>query len=98
MKIKELPPILIIHLKRFRSIPNTPTTKIYDSVDYPFENLNLSRYTSDPSLPMNKQTYRLFSMINHTGRANFGHYTNIVFSKNPEGWFKCDDDDVRPVS
>lgn len=97
LKIKELPPILIIHLKRFKSLPGQPTTKLEDTVDYPFADLNMARYTADPSLPINKQKYTLFAMINHSGKANFGHYTSILHSRLLDGWFLCDDDSVTSV-
>lgn len=93
LSIKELPQILIIHLKRFKKSAMGSLTKLTDTVNYPMSDLNLCEFTTDPDLLANKQSYSLFGVINHSGSANFGHYTAWVKNRtNPEQWLECDDE------
>jgi len=88
MSIWRLPPILIIHLKRFKynqyvsSFSNYQShtkEKIETNVKFPIHDLDLTPYCSstpsdsdDPS----SSRYDLFGIINHRGTACFGHYTS----------------------
>lgn len=67
------PNVLVIALKRF-----TPDgqRKINVKIDFPIENLDLSRYV----LGYNPKTYvyDLFGVCNHTGGTNGGHYTAFI--------------------
>lgn len=67
------PNILVIVLKRF-----TPDgrAKINVNVDFPIENLDLSRYV----LGYNPKSYvyDLFGICNHAGNTNGGHYSTFV--------------------
>ena len=67
------PNILVIVLKRF-----TPDGrgKINVKIDFPIENLDLSRYV----LGYNPKSYvyDLFGICNHTGNTNGGHYSTFV--------------------
>jgi ubiquitin carboxyl-terminal hydrolase 8 len=67
------PKILVIALKRFSS---DGTRKLNDLVDFPLENLNLSKYV----IGYNKETYLydLFGVCNHMGGVTGGHYTTFV--------------------
>ena len=95
LSIKELPPILIIHLKRFKKTSSMSPLKLTDIVDFPLDNLKLADYTSDPKLQANNCTYSLFGMINHSGNASYGHYTSVVRNMtNPNQWIYCDDENV----
>ncbi|KAK8808625.1 hypothetical protein WA158_008526 [Blastocystis sp. Blastoise] len=85
-----LPPILIIHLKRFEYIPmsisplqnsriNTELgkRKINTFVEFPIDGLDLSPYLSDSireQYDNNHCLYDLIAVSNHNGDANFGHY------------------------
>lgn len=93
LSIKELPPILMVHLKRFKKAALGTTLKIMDTIDFPFDDLNLAEFTSDSTLPINMQNYSLFGVVNHSGSANFGHYTALVKNRtNPSQWVVCDDE------
>lgn len=95
LRIKTLPPVLSIQLKRFKhNFANDTSSKIEDRVDVPFF-LDLSAYTSDhKDLPDEYQDdnkiYELFAMVNHTGLVNTGHYVTYIKSTCGQ-WLKFDD-------
>lgn len=98
LSIKELPPILIVHLKRFKKAANGTASKLMETINYPLEGLDLSECMSNPNLEVGKQNYSLFAVINHTGSANFGHYTALVRNcTNQNQWYICDDEHVSEV-
>ena len=68
-----LPKILIITLKRFSF---DGQKKRQDLVQFPLDNLDLSKYVSGYNAKQYK--YDLYSVCNHTGGTNGGHYTAFV--------------------
>ncbi|ODV70224.1 cysteine proteinase [Hyphopichia burtonii NRRL Y-1933] len=99
LKIKKLPPVLSIQLKRFEhNLYNDVSSKIETPVKTPLF-LNLTKYTSDVSddeIDQNK-VYELFTVVSHIGSVNTGHY--IVMIKNGDGkWFRFDDSVISIVS
>lgn len=102
--IEYLPPVLILHLKRF----------VFDSVEYRTVKVHkhiaysktlhirpeLLAHTLQPTNgKMNKSLeYSLFSVVYHHGKhAAGGHYTCDVRRDNAE-WLHIDDDYVEPTS
>lgn len=74
MTIWKLPPILVIHLKRF-SNSSWRRQKIDTPVSFPTTHLDMLPFTphsSDPSLRYPK--YSLFGVSHHMGSLGFGHY------------------------
>eukprot|EP01112_Ceratiomyxa_fruticulosa_P013451 TRINITY_DN3788_c0_g1_i1.p1 TRINITY_DN3788_c0_g1~~TRINITY_DN3788_c0_g1_i1.p1 ORF type:complete len:554 (-),score=96.55 TRINITY_DN3788_c0_g1_i1:248-1909(-) len=94
LSIKSLPNILCFHLKRFeQSLNPRLSQKINTFVPFPVT-LDMSPYLSTKNSPgdslggvMNQ--YQLFSVVNHIGKMDNGHYSSYV--KHMENWFKCDD-------
>jgi ubiquitin carboxyl-terminal hydrolase 8 len=84
------PQILVITLKRF--YVSNIITKIEDFIDFPLENLDLSKYCSG----YNPQSYvyDLYGICNHYGNTMGGHYT--AFVKNAEKkWVHYNDEQVH---
>ncbi|KAK8810690.1 hypothetical protein WA158_007265 [Blastocystis sp. Blastoise] len=89
-KLWRLPPVLILHLKRFEYVatnvsPFQKSTlnndlgkkKINTFVDFPVKDLNVLDYISPEvknEYDNNHSTYDLIAVSNHNGDANFGHY------------------------
>ena len=85
------PTILVIDIKRF----NAMNKKNQVLVDFPVENLNLSKYV----IGYNKDSYvyDLYAVCNHSGSALGGHYTTFV--KNANGnWYHYNDTNVSKVA
>jgi ubiquitin carboxyl-terminal hydrolase 8 len=85
------PNVLVIVLKRF-----TPDGmhRINTIIDFPLENLNLSKYVRGYSA--NSYVYDLYGVCNHMGGVMGGHYT--AFVKNYENkWLQFNDSNVETV-
>lgn len=103
LKIKTLPPVLSIQLKRFKhNFANDTASKVDDKVDVPLF-LDVTKYSSDydENLPEGyidgSKVYELFALVNHAGLVNTGHYIALI--KTPLGqWLKFDDSVVSYIS
>ncbi|XP_010636968.1 ubiquitin carboxyl-terminal hydrolase 8 [Fukomys damarensis] len=95
IEIWKLPPVLLVHLKRF-SYDGRWKQKLQTSVDFPLENLDLSQYVIGPKNSLKK--YSLFSVSNHYGGLDGGHYTAYCKNAARQRWFKFDDHEVSDIS
>uniref|UniRef100_UPI00398E5957 ubiquitin carboxyl-terminal hydrolase 8 isoform X2 n=1 Tax=Pristiophorus japonicus TaxID=55135 RepID=UPI00398E5957 len=95
LEIWKLPPILLVHLKRF-SYEGRWKQKLQTNVDLPLENLELSNYVIGPK--NNVKRYNLFAVSNHYGGLDGGHYTAYCKNALKQRWFKFDDHDVSEIS
>ena len=85
------PQILVITLKRFSP---DGSQKLTHTLDFPLENLNLSKYVK--GYGPDKYKYDLFGVCNHMGGVAGGHYTSFV--KNATGkWIHYNDSSVDVV-
>jgi ubiquitin carboxyl-terminal hydrolase 2/21 len=84
------PNILVIDLKRF----NYRGQKNQIQIDFPLENLNLSKYVV--GYKKNSFVYDLYGVCNHSGSSMGGHYT--AFVKNADNnWYLFNDTTVGEV-
>ncbi|KAM6186618.1 ubiquitin carboxyl-terminal hydrolase 8-like [Rhynchocyon petersi] len=95
IEIWKVPPVLLVHLKRF-SYDGRWKQKLQTSVDFPLENLDLSQYVIGPK--NNLKRYNLFSVSNHYGGLDGGHYTAYCKNAARQRWFKFDDHEVSDIS
>ncbi|KAJ5796628.1 uncharacterized protein N7518_005168 [Penicillium psychrosexuale] len=102
--IETLPPVLILHLKRFQYDSVTGATqKIWKKVGYPLD-LELPRevFPAHRRNAMASQggppKYRLMGVIYHHGKnASGGHYTVDVRRQEGLEWIRMDDTAIRRV-
>jgi len=94
MKIKKLPKILVVHLKRFKFIEQLNVyKKLSYRVMFPLEIIlqNTSRDAVQP-----EKRYNLFSVVVHVGSGpNHGHYVSMIKSANT--WLLFDDDNIDVI-
>ncbi len=101
--IETLPPVLIVHLKRFQYDNTGGTQKIWKKVGYPLE-LEIPKEVFPPhkrggliahgGLPR----YRLIGVVYHHGKnASGGHYTVDVRRQEGREWIRMDDTIIRRV-
>ena len=102
--IESLPPVLILHLKRFQYDSSTGgTQKIWKKIGYPLD-LEIPKEVFPPSrrgglaahgaLPR----YRLTGVIYHHGKnASGGHYTVDVRRQEGREWIRLDDTVIRRI-
>ena len=90
IKFWSLPDILSITLKRF----NNNMNKERKNVDFPLENLDLSKYV----IGYNRYSYiyDLYAICNHGGSILGGHYTACI--KNANGkWYLFNDTQIKEI-
>lgn len=92
MDIWKVPPLLIIHLKRFYYDKNG-YGKLTNRVDFPLSNLDITQYVSGPQ--KEPPVYDLFAKIDHQGEMGAGHY--VAYAKNAKNgmWHYFDDEQVH---
>ena len=101
--IETLPPVLILHLKRFQYDNTGGTQKIWKHVGYPLE-LELPKEIF-PAAKRNAYNvhggpprYRLSAVVYHHGKnAGVGHYTVDVRRQDGHEWIRMDDTAIRRV-
>jgi len=89
------PPVLVLHLKRFR-FSGHYRSKINEPIQYPIKGLDLSSYMQDSSSSFDA-IYDLFAVCVHMGGTGGGHY--VAYGKHmlQDRWYLYDDSRVRPV-
>lgn len=101
--IETLPPVLILHLKRFQfDAQGHGTIKIWKKVDYPLEleipREALSRQKRQTISESSMPKYKLISVVYHHGKnASGGHYTVDVRRQDGQEWLRMDDTVLRRV-
>lgn len=95
MKIKRLPKILALHLKRFKYTEDLQRLqKLFHRVVYPYH-LRLFNTTDDAEDP--DRLYELYAVVVHIGGGPYhGHYVSIIKTED-RGWLLFDDEMVEPV-
>lgn len=103
--IESVPPVLILHLKRFKFDPAVNgTIKLWTKIDYPLE-LELPKEIFSPLKRSALQTegveslkYRLTAVIYHHGKsASGGHYTVDIRRQDDREWIRVDDTVIRRI-
>uniref|UniRef100_A0A0K3C8C0 ubiquitinyl hydrolase 1 n=1 Tax=Rhodotorula toruloides TaxID=5286 RepID=A0A0K3C8C0_RHOTO len=103
LSLSKLPPILVIHLKRF-SFHGPFSDKLETQVQYPLAGLDLTNFLPPPLVdktgqpiypgPPNGYVYDLFGVTNHYGNLSSGHYTAYV--RSGKEWNNIGDSKVTP--
>ncbi|KLT43572.1 cysteine proteinase [Cutaneotrichosporon oleaginosum] len=96
---ESLPPVLILHLKRFVYDPQEQNVvKRAKPVAYGSELVIPQEIISPPKRTQQPIKYRLFGVVYHHGySATGGHYTVAVSRPDGTGWLHFDDEAVQPV-
>ncbi|KAL7425062.1 hypothetical protein Q5752_000750 [Cryptotrichosporon argae] len=94
MLIKNLPPVLALHLKRFKfHPPEYRYVKLFYRVAVPLE-LRVPNTVDD--IEGADRLYQLFAIVVHIGNGpGQGHYVTIARSAGR--WVMCDDENVEPL-
>ena len=101
--IETLPPVLILHLKRFKYDNAGGTQKIWKKVGYPldleipkevFPQHKRGSFAVHGGLPK----YRLTGVVYHHGKsASGGHYTVDICRQDGREWIRLDDTVIRRI-
>ncbi|CAH0019465.1 unnamed protein product [Clonostachys rhizophaga] len=95
MKVKRLPKVLTLHLKRFKYTEDySRLQKLFHRVVYPYH-LRMFNTTDEAEDP--DRLYELYAVVVHIGgNAYHGHYVSIIKTQD-RGWVLFDDEMVEPV-
>ena len=101
--IETLPPILILHLKRFQYDSSGGTQKIWKRIGYPLE-LEIPKEVFPPAkrgglaVKGGLPRYRLTGVVYHHGKsAAGGHYTVDILRQDRREWIRVDDTVIRRI-
>ncbi|KAJ9473207.1 Ubiquitin carboxyl-terminal hydrolase 21 [Diplonema papillatum] len=109
----EFPPVLMVHLRRFDyDAAAKDFAKINDKFSFPLD-LDLNEFAAppsawddagepaaaDPGEPVEKvdYSYRLHSVLVHSGSTQGGHYYAYISPEDGQQWFRFDDERVVPT-
>ena len=98
--LDELPPVLILHLKRFVYDGKTGgVQKIMKQIDFGVDlEISKSILSAECRASTKQRQYKLFSVVYHNGReATKGHYVTDIFHTGYSSWLHCDDSQVTPT-
>lgn len=100
--LEELPPVLVLHLKRFVFEKTGGCQKLVKNIEYPVD-LEISKDLLSPGVKSKifkgQRTFRLFAVVYHHGNsATGGHYTTDVFQIGLNGWLRIDDQTVKVIN
>lgn len=93
LEIYRVPPILVIHLKRFK-IHSYMREKNNFPIEFPKENFDISDFVIGEKPPL----YDLFAVSNHFGTLLGGHYTATVYNTSKGRWYECNDSQISETS
>ncbi|XP_073475482.1 uncharacterized protein [Aquarana catesbeiana] len=88
VKISKPPKILILHLKRFEH-QGRVRRKLKTNVTFPLTNLDTSPFVT--SYNVKPPEYHLYSVVNHSGELESGHYTAYCKHPGTKEWNAFDD-------
>ncbi|KKK13802.1 hypothetical protein P175DRAFT_0511588 [Aspergillus ochraceoroseus IBT 24754] len=96
LRIKKLPAILCMQLKRFEHTFSV-SEKVEGRIDFPLS-INMLPYTTNPNSRVDKSRYiyDLSSAVVHKGKLEAGHY--YVYCRQGDQWMLFNDDQVTAVS
>ncbi|KAL7730631.1 hypothetical protein ACLKA6_003409 [Drosophila palustris] len=100
LDISKLPPVLVVHLKRFYADPSNTGAYIKKQsyLEFPLENLDMKPYIARAeSRTQTPKTYKLYAVSNHYGTMEGGHYTAFCKSDSYGRWYKFDDQVVSTL-
>ncbi|XP_041982812.1 ubiquitin carboxyl-terminal hydrolase 8 isoform X2 [Aricia agestis] len=99
LDISRLPPVLVIHFKRFYVDPKEYMCNTYRKkqtfIDFPLEDLDMRQFSLQSS--DNPSFYNLYAVSNHYGSMEGGHYTAYCKSSEFGKWHKFDDHVVTEI-
>lgn len=98
-RFKQLPPVLLMHLKRFDyDVETGSMRKLQSEFRFP-TTLRLNRFMRErPTQGEPRPTYTLFGVLSHVGNVGSGHYVSYVRPLGQRQWYEFDDTRVTPVS
>ena len=93
IELWRLPPLLIVHLKRFAEDPRGRRYKVQSLVTFPTVDLDLSEFVAE-GCDASLENYDLFALSNHHGILGGGHYVAQGLFPETSKWYNFNDSAV----
>lgn len=95
MKVKKLPKVMALHLKRFKYTEDySRLQKLFHRIVYPY---HIRMFNTTDDAEDQDRMYELYAVVVHIGgNAYHGHYVAVIKTKD-KGWLLFDDEMVEPV-
>lgn len=93
VKLWTAPNYLIIHLKRFKNDESNVITKNTQFIDFPINNLDITKYICNKKNDSNNYIYDLYAVNHHSGDLTSGHYWASCRNLD-EHWYVFNDGNV----
>ncbi|KAK4229767.1 hypothetical protein QBC38DRAFT_358774 [Podospora fimiseda] len=95
MKVKKLPKVMALHLKRFKYTEDySRLQKLFHRIVYPY---HIRMFNTTDDAEDQDRMYELYAVVIHIGgNAYHGHYVAVIKTKD-KGWLLFDDEMVEPV-
>ncbi|KAK3984367.1 hypothetical protein QBC44DRAFT_253052 [Cladorrhinum sp. PSN332] len=95
MKVKKLPKVMALHLKRFKYTEDySRLQKLFHRIVYPY---HIRMFNTTDDAEDQDRMYELYAVVIHIGgNAYHGHYVAVIKTKD-RGWLLFDDEMVEPV-
>jgi hypothetical protein len=103
VKLRSLPPVLTLQLKRFHFDRKTLTRhKVNTTVAFPLTLdmrpfITLDDDAADADAAPVSYEYELYAVLVHTGGTSFGHYYALIKDLHAGEWHEFNDATVRPI-
>ena len=94
LDIWRLPPVLILHLRRF-SFAGSITRKAHSQVSFPPSDLVPSQLAIGLHPDTHGMVYDLYGVVEHHGSQHSGHYTAYCLNQSAASWFFISDNQVK---
>jgi len=99
--VEELPPIMILHLKRMVHDGYTEQ-KVMKKIDFPvdlFIDKEMLSANCKTKYSLKQRSYKLFAVVYHNGKeAIKGHYISDIYHTGYSCWLRCNDSSVSMIS
>nr|XP_039256787.1 ubiquitin carboxyl-terminal hydrolase 10-like [Styela clava] len=99
--LETLPPVLILHLKRFVYDKEGGSLKIDKEVQYHTDLIIGKELLSKTSkkIALEKRSYKLFAVVYHHGKkSSGGHYSTDVYHDGLNCWLRIDDQHIKTTN
>ena len=93
LQVSDFPNVLVLHLKRF----GNTRKKVQTKVQFPITGFDASSLAYEREDYAPSPIYNLFAVCNHTGRANYGHYTACCIDPHSNSWYSFNDERVHSI-
>ena len=93
LQVSDFPNVLVLHLKRF----GNTRKKVQTKVQFPITGFDASSLAYEREDYAPSPIYDLFAVCNHTGRANYGHYTACCIDPHSNSWYSFNDERVHSI-